>query len=232
MKQEILNMIIKTLCVLLLFSFFLFNFSMAEPPDKAAQEAKYLIGPGDILDVSVWNHPELTKEVSVRPDGWISMPLAGEVLSSGKSPSGLSEAIRVKLLAYLKDPKVSVIVSKYKSKKILVLGEVKKPGMYQYEGGLTAFEAIGLAEGYNSHAQLKSILIVRNPYSKPAFYLANLYKVIHDSDMRENVSLLPGDIVYVPQNFIGNVGDFLDYWLQRVRPAADTFWLYKLAMDQ
>jgi len=225
-------MFTKKLSFLVLFILILFSFSIAEQPDEAGKRLKYVIGSGDLLEVSVWNHPELTKEVSVRPDGWISLPLTGEILAYGMAPGELSETIRAKLLQYLKDPNVSVIVSKYKSKKILVLGEVKKPGMYQYEGGLTAFEAIGLAEGYNSHAQLKSILIVRNPYSKPVFYLANLYKVIHDADMRENVPLLPGDIVYVPENFIGNLGDFMDYWIQRIRPAADTFWLYKLAMDQ
>lgn len=214
-----------------LFSLILVNVSVAAPDDVAKNE-KYIIGAGDVLEISVWNHPELTKEVSVRPDGWISLPLAGEVPAGGMSPGGLSETIKEKLLQYLKDPNVSVIVSKYKSKKILVLGEVKKPGMYQYEGGLTAFEAIGLAAGYNSHAQLKSILIVRNPYSKPVFYVANLYKVIHNADMRDNLSLLPGDIVYVPQNFIGNFGDFMDYWMQKIRPTADTFWLYKLASDE
>ena len=221
----------KKICILVLFALILANFSFAQPEEANSPE-KYIIGAGDLLEISVWNHPELTKEVSVRPDGWISLPLAGEVFSFGMSPGALSDTIREKLLQYIKDPHVSVIVSKYRSKKILVIGEVKKPGSYQYEGGLTAFDAIGLAEGYNTHAQLKSILVVRDPYLKPVFYVANLYKVIHDGNMRENVSLLPGDIVYVPENFIGNMGDFMDYWIQKVRPAADTFWLYKLAMDQ
>jgi len=222
----------KKLVAFALFTLTLVISCLAAQPDDNIKKAQYKIGAGDLIEVSVWNHAELTKEVSVRPDGWISLPLAGEVFCNGESPSALSETIREKLLQYLKDPNVSVIVSKYKSKKILVLGEVKKPGMYQYEGGLTAFDAIGLAEGYNSHAQLKSILVVRNPYSKPVFYVANLYKVIHDADMRENIALFPGDVVYVPENFIGNLGDFMDYWIQRIRPAADTFWLYKLAMDQ
>ena len=221
----------KTLFVLALFTLILVNSSVAGQ-DVSGKEVKYIIGAGDVLEVSVWNHLELTKEVSVRPDGWISLPLVGEILAYGVSPGVLSERIQEKLLQYLKDPHVSVIVSKYKSKKILVLGEVKKPGMYQFEGDLTAFDAIGLAEGYNSHAQLKSILVVRDAYTKPIFFLANLYKVIHDGNMSENVVLFPGDIVYVPQNFIGNMGDFMDYWIQKIRPAADTFWLYKLAVDQ
>ena len=133
----------KTLFVLALFTLLLVNFSIAGQ-DVAGKEVKYLIGAGDVLEVSVWNHLELTKEVSVRPDGWISLPLVGEILAYGVSPGVLSERIQEKLLQYLKDPHVSVIVSKYKSKKILVLGEVKKPGMYQFEGDLTAFDAIGV----------------------------------------------------------------------------------------
>ena len=198
----------------------------------AVSSSKYIIGPGDEIEISVWNHPELTKDVSVRPDGWLSFPLVGEVFASGVNPEVLSKQIRQKLLSYLKDPKVSVIVSKYRSKKILVLGEVKKPGAYQYEGGITAFDAVGLAEGYNKHAQLKSILIVRNPYEKkPNFYVANLYKAIHDGNMTENVKLMPGDIVYIPQNFVGNAGDFMDYWMTKIRPAADTFFVYELAVN-
>jgi polysaccharide biosynthesis/export protein len=193
---------------------------------------KYIIGPGDLVEISVWNHPELTKEVSVRPDGWLSFPLIGEICASGANPEVLSKQIKLKLLPYLKDPKVSVIVSKYRSKRILVLGEVKKPGAYQYEGGLTAFDAVGLAEGYNKHAQLKSIVVVRNPYDKqPNFYLANLYKAIHDGNLKENIILMPGDIVYVPQNFIGNAGDFFDYFMTKIRPAADSYFIYELAVN-
>jgi polysaccharide export outer membrane protein len=199
---------------------------------KDPQPSTYTVGNGDLIEVNVYNHPELSKQMRVRPDGWISLPLAGEVLAAGYTPGNLSRVIREKLLDYLKDPKVSVIVMDYASKKVLVLGEVKKPGQYQYEGAMTAFDAIGAAGGYEKHAELKSILIVHNAYSKtPKFELANLYRAIHDGSLAGNVGLVPGDIVYVPQNFIGNTADFLDFWMSRVRPAADTYFLYDIAVN-
>ncbi len=198
--------------------------------DEPQAPPAYTIGNGDLIEVSVWNHQDLSKQIRVRPDGWISLPLAGEVYATGATPHVLSSMIRTKLLDYLKNPKVSVIVLEYTSKKVLVIGEVKQPGLYQFEGNMTAFEAIGVAGGYNKHAELKSILVIRNGYSKaPEFYLANLYHAIHDGSVRGNVALMPGDIVYIPKNFIGNVGDFVDFWLSRVKPAADTYFLYKIS---
>ena len=200
-----------------------------------AQEASkddYLIGAGDLIEISVWNHPELTKSMKVRPDGWVSFPLAGELLASNVKPAVLADQIRRNLLSYMKDPRVTVIVTEYNSKKILVLGEVKKPGLYQFEGGMTAFDAIGLAEGQNKHAQLKSIVVVRNVYAKtPQFYLVDLYTAIHDGISSGDVELQPKDIVYVPQNFIGNVADFTDYFMSRVRPAADTYFIAEVARN-
>ena len=193
----------------------------------------YLLGSSDIIEISVWNHPELTKTMRVRPDGWISFPLAGEFRASGVTPEDLAGQIHAKLLSYFKDPKVSVIVTEYKSKKILVIGEVKKPGLYQYEGGMSAFDAVGLAEGYNKHAQLKGIVVIRNGLTAaPAFYLVDLYRAIHDGSTSGDVFLQPRDIVYVPQNAIGNIADFTDFWMQRLRPAADTYFLADIAGQQ
>lgn len=200
---------------------------------QEANNAEYVIGAGDVIEISVWNHPELTKSIRVRPDGRISFPLAGELLASNVKPTVLAEQVRQNLLAYLKNPKVSVIVNEYKSKKILVLGEVKKPGLYQYEGGMTVFDALGLAEGHNKHAQLKSIVVVRNAYSKsPQFYLVNLYNTIHDGAMSIDSGLKPKDIVYVPKSFIGNIGDVIDYFVSRIRPVADTYLIAEVANNQ
>ena len=222
----------KKIFILVFFLSLTANFCFAESAETP-EHSTYRIGPGDVIEVSVWTHPELTKELNVRPDGWINYPLAGEVLASGSSPDSLALAIRKQLRRFIKDPRVSVNVTKMNSKKILVLGEVKRPGLYVYQAGITAFEAIGLADGYNKHAQLKSILVVRNPYTKqPEFYLANLYRVIHDYDTRQNIILQAGDIVYVPQNFIGNVGDFLDYFLSRIQPAATTYFMYEVGKQQ
>ncbi len=225
MNRRLIKIALFTLLIGSLVSFYSDLYAQGNKP-------KYVIGAGDVIEVSVWNHPELKREMSIRPDGWISFPLTGEVQASGITPAELSDQIHQKLLKYMKDPIVSVIVVKYGSKKVLVLGEIKKPGLYQYEGGMTAFDAIGLAEGYNKHAELRSILVVRNVKTNPKhpeFHLANLYKAIHDSNTAENIMLEAYDIVYVPKSFIGKLGDFIDYIILRIRPADESYYLYELA---
>ncbi|MFC1667410.1 polysaccharide biosynthesis/export family protein [Candidatus Omnitrophota bacterium] len=194
--------------------------------------SEYLMGPGDTIEISVWNHPELTKTMRVRPDGKISFPLVGDAHAAGITPTMLKERISKRLTKYLKDPEVSVIIMDYKSKSILVMGDVKKPGLYQYEGDMTAFDAIALAGGYGKHAELKSILVIADAYSEnPEFYIANLYRAIHDADISENVRLRPRDIVYVPKNFIGNIGDVMDFFFSRIQPAAASYFLLDEATD-
>jgi polysaccharide biosynthesis/export protein len=204
-----------------------YNLQAIENTDKN-QEPEYLMGAGDKLEVYVLDHPEVSREVYVRPDGKISLPLIESINVDGITPSQLSRNITAELIKYIKEPKVSVIVMEYKSKNVLIIGEVAKPGLYQYEGNMTVFDAIGRAEGYNKHAELKSILVIRGAYSgEPEYYVANLYKAIHDSDISENVALLPKDIVYVPKNFIGNIGDFTDFYLSRIQPIATSYFFYK-----
>ncbi len=206
---------------------------MAEAPVQEPSYTGYRIGPGDKLEISVLKHPELSKELKVRPDGMISFPIAGEVQAAGVTPDALREDITCRLRSNLRNPHVSVIVLEYKSKKVLVLGAVKTPGLYQYEGGMTVFDAVALSGGYNRHAELQSVLVVREPYEpKPEFHVANLHKIIKEGDRSSNIALQPQDIVYVPQNFIGNFGDFFDYFTSRIRPAADTYLLYEIAKDE
>jgi polysaccharide biosynthesis/export protein len=192
--------------------------------------SKYILGVGDIIEVSVWNHQELKSTLSIRPDGLISYPLTGEIRAAGETTADLTDQIREKMLVYMKDPKISVNVVEYRSKKILVLGEVKTPGLYPCESQMTAFEAIGLAGGYLKYAELRSILVIRNPYSKsPQFITVNLHKALDHTNTKENIALQPKDIIYVPRSFIGNAGDFIDFFISKIRPAADTYFLYDIA---
>jgi len=207
---------------LILIFMFVFN----AYADSKGDFSKYPLGPSDLIKITVWAHDDLSSEVTVRPDGWISYPLIGEIYASGLNPGQLAEAITFKLTKYLNNPVVTVNVLKYQSKKILVLGEIKKPGLYQYEGQMTVFNAIGLAGGYNKHAELKNVLVVRNASykpEKPDFFIVNIHKVIHDGNTIGNIGLIPGDIVYVPKNVIGNIADFMDYYLSRIQPAAESY---------
>ncbi len=204
------------------------TFSICAEGDKGVPQDP--LGPSDLIEISVLNHPNLNQRVNIRPDGRISYPLIGEVYVLGISPAEVTGIITQKLSKYIRNPIVSVNVLEYRSKKILVIGEVKTPGLYQYEGDMTVMNAIGLAGGYKKHAELKNILVVRNASyrtQKPVFYLVNLYNLIHDANTTGNIGLKPGDIVYIPLNAPGNIGEFMDYYLLRIQPAAESYGFIK-----
>jgi polysaccharide export outer membrane protein len=211
-----------------------YELQAADNTTGADNEPEYVIGSGDEVEVTVWNHPEFARKVRIKPDGKISLPLIKDITANGVTPSKLTQAITDQLSKYIKEPKVSVIVTDYKSKKILVIGAINGPGLYQYEGNMTVFDAMGMAGGYNPHAQLKSILVIRGAADsdKPKFYVANLYRAIHDGDITQNVVLQPKDIIYVPKNFIGNFDDFLGYYFSKIQPIASSYLFYQTFEDE
>ncbi len=203
-------------------------FSSQVLANRASQEEypEYIMGPGDLLEIAVWNHPELEKTMRIRPDGKVSFPLIKNIHAAGHTPSAMMHEIERRLKRYLKKPKVSVIVMEYKSKNILVLGEVRRPGFYQYEGDMSAFDAIARAGGYNRHAQLNSILVIESARSsEPKFFIADLHKAVRYGDISQDVRLRPNDLIFVPKNFMGNLGDAMDFFFARIRPVARDYYL-------
>jgi len=171
----------------------------------------YTIGEGDALDISVWQHSELDKKVIVRPDGYVSFPLVGDVKANGLTPPQLSSLIKENLSRLIKDPQVTVIVSGFGSKNIFVLGEVTKPGSYPYRGGKTVLDAIGNAGGWKSSAVLNSVMVVRKAFTDaPVAHRLNVYALVKKGDFSQNLALEPGDIIYVPKSFIANIGSFIE----------------------
>jgi polysaccharide export outer membrane protein len=172
---------------------------------------RYKIQPGDELEISVWQHPELLRTVVVRPDGFISFPLAGDVRASGMTAEQLCKQVSLRLGRILRKPEVSVIVSGFGAESIFVLGAVNTPGLYPYRNNMTALGAISAADGWQPHSYLKSVLVVKRGFSDEADVTrVNLWDVIKKGDMNKDIALEPGDIVYVPQSFIGNLGTFMD----------------------
>ncbi|MBN1793424.1 MAG: polysaccharide biosynthesis/export family protein [Candidatus Omnitrophica bacterium] len=188
----------------------------------AEDESSYLIGRGDTLEVYVWGYPELDHSIVVRPDGNISFPLIeGEIEAEGKTPEQLDRLLTTELSKELKDPKVTVIVARFSSKKIWVCGEVEEPGAYPFTGFATALESIIQAGGYKRSACLRSVLIIRNRDTRnPEAFLVNLDKVIKKQEITSDVWLQPGDIVYVPRSFISRVDGFLDFFKDAVHVGA------------
>lgn len=166
----------------------------------AEENLPYTIGPGDVLEISVWQHPELDRIVTVRPDGRMSFSLIGDVNANGLTPAKLDEVITKKLSEYVQKPEVTVVVTSIKSNQIIILGQVTRPGAYPMEESLTVLEAVAIAGGYTESAGLSKVTITRRSRAKnPKVIKVNLKKVIAEGDRGRDVILEPGDVVHLPK---------------------------------
>ncbi|HSP79234.1 MAG TPA: polysaccharide biosynthesis/export family protein [Myxococcaceae bacterium] len=121
----------------------------------------YRIGREDVLDVAVWRDAELSRTLPVRPDGFISLPMVGEVRAEGRTPPELAEEIRQALTVWLQEPRVTVIVREVNSSRVFVTGEVARPGAYPLRGRVSILQAITLAGGLTDFADRDDIIIIR-----------------------------------------------------------------------
>jgi polysaccharide export outer membrane protein len=158
----------------------------------------YLIGSEDTVEVQVWKNPDLSKTVTVRPDGKISLPLIGDMQAAGQSATQLTEAVTEKLKAYYKEPaQVTVIVHQVNSYVIYVLGEVKGQGKYVVRSGTTFLQAISLAGGFTPFASKNKITLRRKGSDgKERIFLIRYKDVL--ASQQANLILKPSDTILVP----------------------------------
>ena len=186
---------------------------------SAEEKLSYTIGPRDTLEISVWQHIELNRTVTVRPDGKISFSLVGDVNAAGLTPAELDEVITRRLSKYLQTPEVTVIVTSFGSRRVFVLGEVARPGVYPIGITTTVLEVITDAGSYTESADLRNVTITRKSVAgTPREMTANLERVIKNGDASKDVTLEPDDIVNVPKRFSSKVGKFLDVFFARTLP--------------
>jgi len=151
------------------------------------------------LAVNVWKEPEISQTVTVRPDGKISLPLAGEFVASGLTPDQLQAEITQRLEGLMSRPNVTVIVHEVKSQRVVVVGQVAKPGSYTLQTPMTVLDAIAQAGGPLDYAKLKSIYVLRvAPDGHPTRMPFNYKEVIKGHNLSQNVTLEPHDTVVVP----------------------------------
>jgi polysaccharide biosynthesis/export protein len=145
------------------------NLSDSQPPTAATTESHivsapdkdYVIGSDDVLAVDVWHENELSKVIPVRPDGKISLPLVGELYVAGLTAWQVQDAIAKHLKEYVEHPQVTVIVQETKSQKFNVVGEVQRPGSFEFGHPVTLLDAIALAGGLRDFAQSKKMYVIR-----------------------------------------------------------------------
>lgn len=169
------------------------------PAAPKPHDAAYVIGSSDVLAITVWKEPEISRSIPVRPDGKISLPLVGELQAAGRTPLQLEQDISGKLKAYITNPDVNVMVQQINSEKYNVLGRVAKPGSYLLANTTTVLDAIATAGGFQDFAKQKGIYILRSTPGGGQTRLAFNYKdVIKGKHPEQNMKLQPGDTVVVP----------------------------------
>jgi polysaccharide export outer membrane protein len=166
------------------------------PLNLAADNTSYIIGESDILEISVWGEQTLSRQVTVRTDGLISMPLIGELQANGKTPVNLQKEIEQSLSKFVRDPKCVVIVVEPKSKKIFINGQVTTPGQFILDSELYLSQAISLAGGFTEWADKGSIIILRTEGDKRIPIKADMNKILKGK--KPDIKLMPGDTVVVP----------------------------------
>lgn len=178
------------------------------PPAKLGETADgppaYRIGPGDTLQIFVWRNPELTTTLPVRPDGRVTTPLIEDLEVTNKTPTELAREIEQKLSVYIRDPLVSVIVTGFVgpfTQQVRIVGEASAPRAIPYRANMTALDAMIAVGGLTDFAAGNKSKIVRLVNGEQKVFRVRLDDLVKDGDISANVSLLPGDVLIIPESF-------------------------------
>jgi polysaccharide export outer membrane protein len=164
----------------------------------ATTDPAYIIGPEDMLDISVWKEPDVSRVVPVRPDGRISLPLLNDVQAAGLTPQQLAATLTERLHKYLNEPQVTVIVTAINSQRIFVVGEVLRAGAFPMLPGMTVLQALSSAGGFTTFADLKKIHVMRLRNGKHIELPFNYRDVLKGDNPDQNIQLEPGDTIVIP----------------------------------
>ncbi len=200
---------IYSLSMVLVAAFVLSACSSHEPTvedvKSPVQVTKYLIGPGDQLNIFVWRNPELSVTVPVRPDGKISTPLVEDMQAVGKSPTQLSRDIESVLSEYIKSPKVNIIVTNFVgvfSEQIRVIGQATEPRALSYRRGMTILDVMIEVGGLAPGAAGNRAKVIRTYGGQNREISVKLYDIINKGKMATNIKMLPGDVLVIPESLL------------------------------
>ncbi len=166
--------------------------------EESAKQAEFYLGPGDVLEVSVWKDEALSRQVVVRPDGNISFPLIGDVQAQGRTVGELRKAVEDKIKGFVPDAPVNVMVMEVGSPKVYVVGKVGKPGVYIMGEPMRVMQVLAMAGGMTTFAQADDIIIIRNENQGQEVFEFNYGRVAAGKDLEQNIRLRSGDTVVVP----------------------------------
>ena len=178
----------------------------ATPPAATATPAAvttplpsdYVIGTDDVLEIVFWKDKDLSTDVTVRPDGMITLPLLQELKASGLTPDQLRDLVLKEARRYVEAPTASVVVKQINSRKVFITGQVEKPAAYPITAPMTVMQLIAMAGGLKEFAKAKDILVMRTTPQGPVAIRFNYNDVAKGKSFAQNIQLHPGDTVVVP----------------------------------
>jgi polysaccharide export outer membrane protein len=188
--------------------------------EKAAENDQrgYIIQPGDDLQVSFYLNPEFNDDVTVRPDGKITLRLVGDVQAAGLTPEQLANALDKDYLSELRNPGAVIHVKSMPDREVFVQGQVNKPGAFPLEPGMTALQAISDAGGSTDVANKSAFVIRRDACGVPRAIKINLAEAVKNPSSGEDLALMPRDILVVPRSGIGKMDLFVKQYIRDMLP--------------
>ena len=193
------------------------------PPLDAPQEptlekeAEYRMQPGDLLRVKFLYHPELDLKVPIRPDGGITLQVAGDIHAAGLTTTELETVIKERTSDRLREPEVSVMVAQLGDRKVYVGGEVRIPGFVAFRQGMSPLQAIVDRGGFTDTARIDSVLRLSPAQGDYQGTRLDLSKPLQDG-RTEGTRLIAGDVLYVPRTFIGDINSFVKLYMRGILP--------------
>lgn len=160
--------------------------------------ATYRIGPGDVLEISVWKEEDMEKQIIVPPDGVVAFPHSGSFNINGKTIDEVKNELVTRLEKIIVDPVVTVYLQKYDSQKVYVVGKVNRPGEFPLTGPVDVMQALAMAGGMAQFADLDSIQILRRMDGKSTAIPFDYSEVMDGENLDQNIVLQKGDVVVVP----------------------------------
>ena len=174
------------------------------PNVEPLSEFTYIIGPGDSLEMFVWGNPEISRSVSVRPDGKISFPLVEEMHASGKTSFQLAREIEKELAKYIRDPLVTIIIGQglgpY-SEQIRVIGQATKPQAVSYKENMSLLDLMIQVGGLGQYAAGNRASIIRKVNGIQQEFKVRIEDLMENADISANINMLPGDVLIIPESY-------------------------------
>lgn len=191
-------------------------------PENVEQRWDYTISLNDVLEIFIWKHTDLSRDVIVRPDGKISMPLIGDIMAEGLTLNKLDAEITKRYSEYLVSPDVSIAVKTFAGEKVFIFGEVTTPGIHTFQKNSSLIEVLAKAGGWNQYAKISNIFVIRGDLTKEPEVILIDIKEILSGNTRLNIMIYPKDIVYVPSTTIADVGRFVRDYLGPLQTTLST----------